>query len=111
MSFLYKMLFLYNCGKVVTETKIRDEIRNMTTMTISDARNNLPELLNRVGYGQERILVERHGKPIAAIISLEDLRRLEAIEDAFDSAVLRRAVEENDGFVNLESIVAERNAG
>ena len=80
----------------------------MDTTTISQARNNLPELLNRVGFGQERILVERHGKPIAAIISLEDLKRLEAFEDAIDSAALRRAVEENQGFVSLESSIANR---
>lgn len=81
----------------------------MVTTTVSDARNNLPDLLNRVGYGQERILLERHGKPVAAIISPEDLKRLEAIEDAIDSAKLRRAVEENDDFVTLESIIAKRD--
>jgi prevent-host-death family protein len=80
----------------------------MTTMTVSEARNKLPELLNRVGFGHERILVERHGKPVAAIVSLEDLKRLEALEDAIDSAVLRRAVEENESFVSLESIIANR---
>ena len=81
----------------------------MVTTTVSDARNNLPELLNRVGYGHERILLERHGKPVAAIISPEDLKRLEAIEDVIDSAKLRRAVEENDDFVTLESIIAKRD--
>lgn len=80
----------------------------MTSTSVSEARNNFPELLNRVGYGQERILIERHGKPVAAIISVEDLKRLEAIEDAIDSALLRRAVQENDGFVTLESIIANR---
>ena len=80
----------------------------MTNTTVSDARNNLPELLNRVGFGQERILIERHGKPIAAIVSLEDLKRLEALEDAVDSAELRKAVAENSGFVALESIIDSR---
>jgi prevent-host-death family protein len=80
----------------------------MTTITASMARNNFQDLLNRVGFGRERILVERHGKAIAAVISLEDLKRLEALEDAFDSAELRRAVEANESFVSLESIVAER---
>lgn len=82
----------------------------MVTTTVSDARNNLPELLNQVAYGRERVLLQRHGKPVAAIISLEDLKRLEAIEDAIDSAKLRRAVEENDDFVTLESIIAKRDA-
>ena len=81
----------------------------MTSTTVSEARNNLPELLNRVGEGQERILIERHGKPIAALVSLEDLRRLEALEDAIDSAELRSAVKENSGFVTLESIIDSRS--
>jgi prevent-host-death family protein len=80
----------------------------MNSVSVSAARSKFQELLNRVGFGQERILVERRGKPIAAIISVEDLKRLEAIEDALDSAELRRAVEENEGFVTLESIVARR---
>jgi hypothetical protein len=31
--------------------------------------------------------MERHSKPIAAIISYEDLKRLEALEDVLDSAL------------------------
>ncbi len=80
----------------------------MNSVSVSTARSKFQELLNRVGFGRERILVERRGKPIAAIISIEDLKRLEAIEDALDSAKLRRAVEENESFVTLESIVASR---
>jgi prevent-host-death family protein len=80
----------------------------MATTTVSDARKNFPDLVNRVGYKKERILIERHGKPVAAIVSLEDLERLEAMEDAIDSEVLRRAVQENEGFVTLESIIASR---
>lgn len=80
----------------------------MTSTTVSEARNNFPELLNRVGYGQERILIERHGKPVAAIVSVEDLNRLQALEDVIDSALLRHAVQGNEGFVTLESIIANR---
>lgn len=81
----------------------------MTSTTVSEARNNFPELLNRVGYGQERILIERHGKPVAAIVSVEDLNRLQALEDAIDSALLRHAVQGNEGFITLESIIANRS--
>ncbi len=40
----------------------------------------LSELLNRAALGGERIIVERDGKPIAAVVSAEDLTRLETIE-------------------------------
>ncbi len=80
----------------------------MTIVSATDARNNFQELVNRVEYGRERILVQRRGKSVVAIIGIEDLKRLEALEDARDSEALRQAIEENDGFTSLESIVAAR---
>lgn len=80
----------------------------MTAVSATEARANFQELINRAEYKGERILIQRHGKPVGAIIGLEDLRLLEAIEDAIDSAELRRAVEQNDGFTTLEAIIASR---
>ncbi|MBW4631283.1 MAG: type II toxin-antitoxin system Phd/YefM family antitoxin [Iphinoe sp. HA4291-MV1] len=80
----------------------------MTVVSATEARANFQELINRAEYKGERILIQRHGKAVVAIIGLEDLRLLEAIEDAIDSAELRRAIEQNDGFTTLEAIVASR---
>ncbi|MBW4559808.1 MAG: type II toxin-antitoxin system Phd/YefM family antitoxin [Mojavia pulchra JT2-VF2] len=80
----------------------------MTVTSASEARANFQELINRAEYRGDRIVIQRHGKPVAAIIGLEDLKLLEAIEDAIDSAELRRAVEENDGFTTLDAIIAKR---
>lgn len=80
----------------------------MTAVSATEARANFQELINRAEYKGERILIQRHGKAVGAIIGLEDLRLLEAIEDAIDSAELRRAVEQNDGFTTLEAIIANR---
>ena len=81
----------------------------MTPITATEARKNLPDLLNRAGYGKERICIENHGKPVAVLVSYEDLERLEALEDARDSEALRRAKAENTGFTTLDAIVASRN--
>lgn len=35
-----------------------------------------------MNFGRERLLVLRHGKPVAALVSVEDLRRLEALDAA-----------------------------
>lgn len=77
----------------------------MITMTISEVQENLPELLNR----QERIVIERHGKPVAVIISPKDLQRLEALEDAIDSELLRGAIAESTGFVTPEELLNIRS--
>lgn len=42
-------------------------------ISVADARSDLSELLNRVAYGKERLVITRHGKEIAAIVPLEDL--------------------------------------
>jgi prevent-host-death family protein len=51
-------------------------------LTVSEAKAKFSELINRAAYGHERIVVGSHGKPKVAIISIEDLDRLEDLEDA-----------------------------
>jgi prevent-host-death family protein len=83
----------------------------MTVVNATAARKKFLELLNRAEYEKERIRIERHGKPIAAIISYEDLNRLEALEDALDSAALRQAMATSEGFVTIEELLAARPVG
>jgi prevent-host-death family protein len=62
----------------------------MADISTVDARNRFADFVNRVGYGKERIILTRHGKPVAAMIPIEDLEYLEAIEadeDAYDLQV------------------------
>jgi prevent-host-death family protein len=46
----------------------------------SQVKARLSEFIGRVAYGRERLLVLRRGKPVAALVSVEDLRRLEALD-------------------------------
>ena len=50
------------------------------TMSASQAQQAWDELLDRVGRRETRVLVERDGTPVAAIISVEDLHRLTRFE-------------------------------
>ena len=38
------------------------------TVSVSNARENLSNMLNEVAYGRERYIIERRGQPLAAII-------------------------------------------
>ncbi|MEU0303459.1 type II toxin-antitoxin system Phd/YefM family antitoxin [Streptomyces sp. NPDC006175] len=49
---------------------------------VTQARAELAELINRVVYGGERVVVTRHGKPLVALVSAADLQRLESDEEA-----------------------------
>jgi prevent-host-death family protein len=51
----------------------------MPQLTIVEAREQLAELLNRVAYGKERIVLTRCGKALVGIVPLEDLRWLEGL--------------------------------
>lgn len=45
---------------------------------VTEARAQLSELINRVGYGKERIILTRHGKPLVALVPAELLEEAEA---------------------------------
>ena len=47
------------------------------SISVADAKNHLSELMSRVFYKKERFLIERRGKPMAALVPAEDLVRLE----------------------------------
>ncbi|MFF9092710.1 type II toxin-antitoxin system Phd/YefM family antitoxin [Streptomyces sp. NPDC014802] len=49
---------------------------------VTQARAELADLINRVVYGDERVVVTRHGKPLVALVSAADLERLEALREA-----------------------------
>lgn len=70
----------------------------MIKTNLSEACDNLSELVNRVRFGHERVILERHGKPVAAIVSLEDVNRLETLEDASNSE-LPEVKQEKDEFM------------
>jgi prevent-host-death family protein len=50
--------------------------RRLARIATSDAREHLAELVNAVAYGGARIVLQRHGKNVAALVSIEDLQRL-----------------------------------
>ncbi len=66
----------------------------MTTLPISEAREHLADLGNRVALRGERVLVERRGKNLFAIVSVEDLELLERLEDEMDLETIRERMGE-----------------
>ena len=54
--------------------------------TSASARRGIrsPSFINRAAYGHERVLVSRRGRPIAAIVPIQDIEFIERIEDELD---------------------------
>ncbi len=48
-----------------------------THISIEQAQQDIPDLINRVAHRGERIVLTSHGKPVAALVSLEDYQHLE----------------------------------
>jgi prevent-host-death family protein len=51
-------------------------------VSITQARDTLADLVGRVQYGGEHIILERRGKPVGALVSIEALELLDRLEDA-----------------------------
>lgn len=56
----------------------------MTTVSAKQAREQFSHLLSRAAYGKEHVIVERHGKRVAALVPIEDLMLLEEIMEKLD---------------------------
>lgn len=81
----------------------------METMNVVEARRNFSEVMARVAYQRQRVIIERRGRPMMALISVEDLHRLEALErDAGDTRT-RRAAALAAAAAARAAIRAERN--
>jgi len=78
----------------------------MVTISVSEMKDTLSEVLNRAAYGRERIIIASRGKPKAAVVSIDDLALLEELEDALAA---REAREEHDHgeTVSLEALITE----
>jgi prevent-host-death family protein len=55
---------------------------------VTQARAELADLINRVVYGGERVVVTRHGKPLVALVSAADLERLEELREPAEEQVI-----------------------
>lgn len=54
-------------------------------VTTKELRANLAEVLSRVAFGGEQIVVKRHGKPFVAIVAIYDLQACQTLEDYNDA--------------------------
>ncbi len=81
----------------------------MTRLNATKAREDFSDTLNRVAYRGERILLERHGKVVAAIVPVEDVKLLEDLEDRLDLEEARKALADvkKHGTVPWEKVKAQ----
>lgn len=84
------------------------------TISAAQAKAHFSALVAQVAYGGEQYVIERRGKPLAALVSVDDLERLEELrpasrpQGALALVGAWREVEEQDIEALIADIYAER---
>lgn len=65
--------------------------------SIADTRDHLSEVVDRIERQHGRVVVTRHGRPAAVLVSLEDLESLEETAHIMSDASLLADIREAEG--------------
>ena len=76
----------------------------MTSISITSARTGFADIFDKVVHGHERIVIDRYGKDRVAMVPIEDLERLQALEDAQDIADADAAMADPAPSVTLDEV-------
>ncbi|MBI4815518.1 MAG: type II toxin-antitoxin system prevent-host-death family antitoxin [Deltaproteobacteria bacterium] len=66
----------------------------MARLTTTEARKDFSKVLNKAGVRKERVILTRQGKDLVAMVPVEDLELLEALEDRLDNELADKAIAE-----------------
>ena len=77
----------------------------MKRVGLAEARDHLSLLVNDAAHGHQRILIESHGRPKAALVGLQDLERLRRLAPQVDgeSNPMLRWLEETEKILRRQS--------
>jgi prevent-host-death family protein len=72
----------------------------------SEAREHFTDLVNAAAFQSRRVILNRSGRQMCAIIPIEDLHLLEKLEDSLDLREALEAIEDNKGeeTISLEQV-------
>ena len=81
----------------------------MKQVTTVDARAQFSDIINRAAFGKERVTLTRRGKEIVAVVPIEDMKLLEALEDKIDLDEARMALAEakKKGTISWDKVKTE----
>lgn len=73
---------------------------------LTKARSGLSHLVAKVCYGDERVIITKSGREMAALVPIENLEHLENLKalQLVEEARKEKRIAEEEGFVDAESI-------
>ncbi|MCD6449349.1 MAG: type II toxin-antitoxin system Phd/YefM family antitoxin [Thermotogaceae bacterium] len=75
-----------------------------TTISTADARKKFADIVNKVAYGKESVVLTRRGKKIAALVSIEELELLRQIEHYIDIEDAKKALAEPGKNIHAQEV-------
>lgn len=83
----------------------------ITEVSAVNFRQNLGEMLNQVQYRNDSIIINKDGKPVAALVDAELFARIRRMRDRFDALSERISgayaeVPVEDGLAEIDAAVA-----
>ena len=75
-----------------------------TTISTAEARKNFADIVNKVAYGKESIVLTRRGQEVAALVSIDELELLQQIEDHIDIEDAKKALAEPGDNVSAKEV-------
>lgn len=101
-------------GKPARKQRIAEPLRRLgdEDISIAELRAHLGDLVGRVSYKHDRIVITRHGKPVAALISASDMEKFQELEDWNDIRAAEAAERETrraGGPIPWEKVKRELN--
>lgn len=87
------------------------ELSVVTEVNAVTFRQNLGEMLNQVQYRNDSIVINKDGKPVAALVDAELFARIRRMRDRFDALSSRIAeayanVPPDEGMAEIDAAVA-----
>jgi len=59
-------------------------------VSIAEAKNRLSKIINEVVFAKKRVILNSHGQPKAAMISFDELKKFEEMEETFSPSKNKR---------------------
>ena len=84
----------------------------ITEVSAVNFRQNLGEMLNQVQYRHDSIIINKDGKPVAALIDADLFKRIRQMQDRFEALSQRLAdnfshLSEEEGMAEIDAVVAQ----
>jgi prevent-host-death family protein len=88
----------------------------VTEVNAVNFRQNLGEMLNQVQYRNDSIVINKDGKPVAALVDADLFARIRRMQDRFDELSGRIAaayadVPMDEGQAEIDALVAQERRG